>query len=208
MLIKCDDIFLGESRDSSTSRQTFEQARYEIHVNPDHIALLEISPNGLQGYARLHVGNRRAVISIADAQRIIAMSNGTPDAGQSAAGDMPGVIQADRYAHIEQMTLDSFYSKTAQAARRMWRCTTEEGYSFNIFDHVDHRNTYTLFRDYHMWMDDMTDGQVLDWSETPIPVYLQRNGDFYNPVKVELPDHEMRPILVMEDDPNPESDDA
>jgi len=159
------------------------ESSVEKWINPERVSYVEINPRYYGGFAHIHITKEIMTVSLADARRVIDHINGSPDAEPTAAAT-PSAADDGILVHLEQMTLDSFFSKTAGSARRMWRCTTTEGYSFNIFDHVDHRNTYSLFKEYHLWMDDMTDGQVLDWSATPISLYLKRNGDFYNPILV------------------------
>jgi len=163
-------------------------------INPARIS--DIAPGKFtDGIWYINVGRGSFTVSRTEAERIIAEINGESEA---AAAPAPAPAADEGIlVHIETMTQDSFYSKTAQAARRMWRCTTQEGISFNIFDHIDHRNTYALFAEYHLWMDDMNPGDKLDWRPLPVLAYVKRNGDFYNPIRaIGLFGSELKPTLT------------
>lgn len=155
------------------------------YINPDRINGILFAPDGFDGFACIQCDDNEHWVYEQEADKLVEHINGKTDAPQPAAATSSAADDGI-LVHVDTMLLDSFYSKTAGQARRMWRCTSEEGYSFNIFDHVDHRNTYKLFQEAHLdvWMDNMQDGDTLDWTATPIPVYLQQNGDFYNPVKI------------------------
>lgn len=183
MLIKIHDIEFNWQWDNDLKLNVPHiENTTEVWINPERVSFvyprMRINPEmGL-----IKCGGERYNVSHEDAQRIIDHINGKAE--PPAAATPPAAD--DTLVHLDEMKLDSFYSKTAQAHRRMWRCTSKEGISFNIFDHVDHRNTYKLFQDANLdlWMDNMQHGDTLDWQANPIPVFVRYTGEFYNPVRV------------------------
>lgn len=183
MLIKIYDLEYSWEWDSEKKLNLPQiQHSTEVWINPDRVTFVYPKMRLYPEQGLIKCGGERYYVTTEDALRIIDHINGTSAAPQPAAAP----INAHRLVHVDSMYLDSFYSKTAQAARRMWRCTSEEGISFNIFDHVDHRNTYKLFQEANLdiLMDNMHDGDTLDFGARPIEVFLQENGDFFNPVKI------------------------
>lgn len=180
------------------------------YINLERVSSIMFEPDGFDGYACIQCGVKEHWVTNEEAERILAEINSVTDAAPPAAATLPAA-DPGFLVHLTAMKLDSFYSKTACAIRRMWRCTSLENYSFNIFDHVDHRNTYKLFQDagYDLFMDEMQPGDTLDWTSTPILVYLQNKDEFFNPVRVVHPvdGDELRPVRHLDDDLSDPEDD-
>jgi hypothetical protein len=181
----------------------FHRAGQELAdwLNPDRIILINFGDS----HATIELTEDfEARVTAGEADRIVAEINA--DAPPSAAANGIQLRPGETRVDVGEMVLDGFYSKTANETRRMWRCKTTQGISFNIFHHVDHRDTYALFADYHWIMDDMSPGDELD-CKTPIPVEVVRNGDFYNPVKV-LPVEGPRNLVIHRAEGSDSDDDS
>jgi hypothetical protein len=121
---------------------------------------------------------------------LVELINGAPtSAPTSPAADGPARTLPGEFAVITRIVRDEFYSKTSGEHRAMWRCTTNQGMTFNIFDHADPaRNTYKMFFDagYDKLLGLMAMGDYFTFSGfNCIPVRLERDGTFWKPVHVE-----------------------
>lgn len=192
MLIKVHDLKIGTHRYSDVPWEQFEQGRIEMHINPERIDFLEIEPDGLPGYARLHIGTRRAILSIADAQRVIATVN------QTAAAP----AQAPKYMTTELLSMTRDETKNSRSP--FWRCGTQAGFTVNVFKHDDPlKDNFNLFdaAGYAPEMMAMSYGDTITWTRDSITVELLQNGSFWNVVRV-LARHEG----ALPDEPEPDDD--
>jgi len=97
------------------------------------------------------------------------------------------MAKSPEYARLVEMRRDEFYSKTSGKHHPMWRCTCADGKEFNIFQHPDPlRDTSELFfaAGYKLTMTVMRLGETFTWKDSPIPVKLEPDGNFWKPVQV------------------------
>lgn len=67
----------------------------------------------------------------------------------------------------------------------MWRCYTADNAQINFFKHDDpDKNTFPLLDGYCDVFEEMENGDVLHWTDYPIEVDYQMNGDWREPVAV------------------------
>lgn len=73
-------------------------------------------------------------------------------------------------------------SQTKGSGSPMWRCTTKDGASVNVFQHNDPAKDNTaIFREagYFDLMNGLKVGEALEWSQWPIPVLMNKDGNWW-----------------------------
>jgi hypothetical protein len=105
------------------------------------------------------------------------------------------VIAAKPLAQITFLRRDV----TSHSASPLWRCTTEDGRTVNIFKHGDpQKDNFHLFEEagYAEWLNALDVGDAQNWKGYPIVVTLAYDGKFWNITRVKpreadaLPDGE------------------
>lgn len=86
------------------------------------------------------------------------------------------------WAHVIQVEADSFFSKTTNSRRSMWRLRTDDGRQANVFDHSDPlRDSKPMLKaaGYYDVFDAMIAGQTDHWVASPIEVELVSDGQWW-----------------------------
>lgn len=71
---------------------------------------------------------------------------------------------------------------TKNSGSPMWRCQTKDGQKVNVFQHSDPAKDNTeLFRTagYFGYMESLRVGEAVEWSQSPIWVVMEKDGDWW-----------------------------
>lgn len=86
------------------------------------------------------------------------------------------------WVQVVEVEADSFFSKTTNSRRAMWRLRTSDGRQANVFDHSDPlRDSKPMLKEADYWMtfDLMVAGQVARWTNSPIEIELVSDGSWW-----------------------------
>jgi DNA polymerase-3 subunit epsilon len=94
-------------------------------------------------------------------------------------------------------------SATKNSGSPMWRCQTKDGERVNVFQHSDPEKDNTeMFRKagYFGYMEGLKIGEAVEWSESPIWVVMEKDGDWWAVKDVGTKPHDAEPdVLWMPD---------
>lgn len=88
----------------------------------------------------------------------------------------------DHYKRVVEVKRRTFDSKTSRSKRTMWTCFTDDGLTFNLFDHADPlRDDKPLLEEagYLSFFQLMPEGGVNLWKQNPIRVAITPDGKFW-----------------------------
>lgn len=176
-----------------------ETATGPEYINPEQITRIQVIKAGVcilfsdQSVAYLVVDEwerLKPALSV-DTPQAPQLQASKPDNALSTARAVEEIIQEEQpaitWVHVEAVERDSFFSKTSNSRRAMWRMITTDGRSANLFDHSDMlRDSKTLLRDsdYLDIFQAMSQGQRDQWTVSPIEVLLTPDGSFWKISKI------------------------
>lgn len=180
--------------------QVVDYYKTTMYLSANHIVRVDetgLSDNCVIVYLTLDKPKDSIVLHMPEWERIKPMLDiaqntqlqaSKPDNALSTARAVGEIIQEEiQWIRIEAVERDSFYSKTTNSRRAMWRMITADGRSANLFDHADMlRDSKTLLRDsdYLDTFQGMPAGQHDKWTVSPIEVVMVPDGSFWKITKI------------------------
>jgi DNA polymerase-3 subunit epsilon len=106
----------------------------------------------------------------------------TAEAMQRAAQPREEISPETALRAVIRVKRSSFYSKTTSSQRAMWTCFTDDGVTFNLFDHTDplkDHKTLLATAGYLDFFQMMRLGDTAVWKQHPIRVAIEEVGNFW-----------------------------
>lgn len=128
---------------------------------------------------------RRQAVYIGELESIIQAAYSHAQAVATRQWDQEPRVEQPigiEWARVIRVEADSFFSKTTNSRRSMWRLRTDDGRQANVFDHSDPlRDSKPMLKaaGYYDAFDAMIAGQTDRWATSPIEVELVSDGQWW-----------------------------